>query len=112
MRNISGMTRSLRKPTITSKANPWTTMTTTTMVRYYFCSWGLLHVSNATQFIYMAADQDGNPLEGFDLRPADGDENMLEIADDSVQGFFDHRGILNHMLIFKSYDRSSQNASL
>ncbi|KAI9311348.1 WD40-repeat-containing domain protein [Dichotomocladium elegans] len=38
-------------------------------------------------------DYDGgsNPLEGFDVRQSAEDENMLEIADDSVQGFFDHR---------------------
>lgn len=33
-----------------------------------------------------------NPLEGFDVRPSADDENMMELADDSVQGFFDHRG--------------------
>ncbi|CDS11806.1 hypothetical protein LRAMOSA11450 [Lichtheimia ramosa] len=32
-----------------------------------------------------------NPLEGFDVRPSADDENMMELADDSVQGFFDHR---------------------
>lgn len=33
----------------------------------------------------------GNPLEGYDLRPSETDENVMELADDSVQGFFDHR---------------------
>ncbi|CAO3646787.1 unnamed protein product [Cunninghamella echinulata] len=34
---------------------------------------------------------EGNPLEGYDLRPSETDENVMELADDSVQGFFDHR---------------------
>ncbi|KAI8144765.1 quinon protein alcohol dehydrogenase-like superfamily [Fennellomyces sp. T-0311] len=34
--------------------------------------------------------QPGTGLEGFELRPAGEDENMMELADDSVQGFFDH----------------------
>ena len=36
--------------------------------------------------------EESNPLEGFDVRPSADDENMMELADDSVQGFFDHRG--------------------
>ncbi|KAF7725007.1 hypothetical protein EC973_000500 [Apophysomyces ossiformis] len=38
-------------------------------------------------------DQDDleDPLEGFGVRPSADDENIMELADDSVQGFFDHR---------------------
>ncbi|KAI8343294.1 WD40-repeat-containing domain protein [Chlamydoabsidia padenii] len=32
-----------------------------------------------------------NPLEGYDIRQSETDENLMELADDSVQGFFDHR---------------------
>ncbi|KAI9489995.1 WD40-repeat-containing domain protein [Zychaea mexicana] len=38
-------------------------------------------------------DDQGQPstgLEGFEFRPSGNDPNMMELADDSVQGFFDH----------------------
>ncbi|KAG2219391.1 hypothetical protein INT45_010967 [Circinella minor] len=38
-------------------------------------------------------DDQGEPitgLEGYPMRPSADDENMMELADDSVQGFFDH----------------------
>ncbi|SAM04289.1 hypothetical protein [Absidia glauca] len=35
--------------------------------------------------------EEENPLEGYDVRQSETDENLLELADDSVQGFFDHR---------------------
>ncbi|ORZ22225.1 WD40-repeat-containing domain protein [Absidia repens] len=35
-------------------------------------------------------DMEENPLEGYDIRQSETDENVLELADDSVQGFFDH----------------------
>ncbi|KAI7863342.1 WD40-repeat-containing domain protein [Spinellus fusiger] len=31
-----------------------------------------------------------NPLEGYEMRPSADDENTMELADDSVQGFFEH----------------------
>ncbi|KAI9277314.1 WD40-repeat-containing domain protein [Phascolomyces articulosus] len=36
------------------------------------------------------SDDDDQGLEGFEMRPSADDENMMELADDSVQGFFDH----------------------
>ncbi|KAI8391766.1 quinon protein alcohol dehydrogenase-like superfamily [Radiomyces spectabilis] len=36
-------------------------------------------------------DEAVNPLEGYELRPSADDENVMELADDSVQGFFDHQ---------------------
>ncbi|KAI8079803.1 WD40-repeat-containing domain protein [Halteromyces radiatus] len=36
-------------------------------------------------------DMEENPLEGYDVRQSETDENLMELADDSVQGFFDHR---------------------
>ncbi|ORY92277.1 WD40-repeat-containing domain protein [Syncephalastrum racemosum] len=36
-------------------------------------------------------NQQETGLEGFGVRQSADDENMLELADDSVQGFFDHR---------------------
>lgn len=43
-------------------------------------------------------------LEGFGVRQSADDENMLELADDSVQGFFDHRGNF-FFLKKKMYDK-------
>lgn len=51
----------------------------------------------ATCFLtsYAWLEEGSSGLEGFDLRPTEGDENMMELADDSVQGFFDHRGMIS-----------------
>ncbi|KAG0164852.1 hypothetical protein DFQ28_010369 [Apophysomyces sp. BC1034] len=61
----------------------------------------ILEVEAETEDLEPMEDDDGSegaehdeledPLEGFDVRPSADDETMLELADDSVQGFFDHR---------------------
>ncbi|ORX48583.1 WD40 repeat-like protein [Hesseltinella vesiculosa] len=35
-------------------------------------------------------EEQENPLEGYEMRPSETDENVMELADDSIQGFFAH----------------------
>ncbi|KAL0078121.1 WD40-repeat-containing domain protein [Phycomyces blakesleeanus] len=57
----------------------------------------ILEVDDAEGYEPMDDDDEGeyaegqeNPLEGYEMRPSADDENVMELADDSVQGFFDH----------------------
>lgn len=53
-------------------------------------SWQLWETNLSNPYLFLLFIEE-NPLEGYDVRQSETDENVLELADDSVQGFFDHR---------------------